>query len=520
MTDNQKTNITTENNLNNESIFLYKLAEIFDNSKNYKLNFNEASELIKQYLQYPEDAEVIIKYKSEEYPKKGFSFLKTKWNLKQSFYTYNKQKVSIEVYYLKEHKTINESSFTESEKEFILKVSKILVGYLNILEAKHEISENRKQIEKQIEDKEYKLNELATLNRVQEIIKAGKSNANTLQEVCFELHKSIRYNEFVVAKIIFEGKVYASPKEFGDSELKPSKWNFSESNYIGNKKLKIEVYYLKKIPKERTKLFLDEEKDLIKRISVILKKYLSDKIKKKEDEKSEQKKQIKTTSSSEKKIEYNFINKNNRVRDIFHDLMPFKVKEILLFANLYDAYSMEKEGRYSDNILGEYYQLNLTTVPRITSVSSFDETFDNLYSKHFDMVIIMTGQDKKIPIELSTCIKKEFNYIPVFLLLNNNADISYYQEPNNELKYIDDVFVWNGDSKIFFTIVKLLEDRVNIENDTQKGFARVILLVEDSARYYSRYLPLLYTSVLNQTKRIIDDVSKLDELYKMLAIKT
>ncbi|MDT8309700.1 MAG: PEP/pyruvate-binding domain-containing protein, partial [Bacteroidales bacterium] len=83
---------------------------------------------------------------------------------------------------------------------------------------------------------------------------------------------------------------------------------------------------------------------------------------------------------------------------------------------------------------------------------------------------------------------------------------------------IDKIFVWNGDSKIFFAMVKYLEDKVNVENDTKIGLVRVILLVEDSSKYYSRYLPLLYASVLEQTRRIIDDVST-DELYKVLRLR-
>jgi hypothetical protein len=103
------------------------------------------------------------------------------------------------------------------------------------------------------------------------------------------------------------------------------------------------------------------------------------------------------------------MNKNNLSRDIFHDLMPFKVKEILLFANMYDAFSIDKEGRFSDHILGEYYQLNLTSIPRITAVSSFDDLFQKLYSGHYDLVIIMAGTNKDTPIKLSKYIKKSFS---------------------------------------------------------------------------------------------------------------
>ncbi|MCF8304085.1 MAG: pyruvate, phosphate dikinase [Bacteroidales bacterium] len=223
-------------------------------------------------------------------------------------------------------------------------------------------------------------------------------------------------------------------------------------------------------------------------------------------------------SGSRKKLLQRFLNKNNQDRDIYHDLMPFKVKEILLVANLYDAYSIEREGRFSEHVLGEYYQLNLTSVPRITGVSSPEEVFEQLGSKHFDMVILMMGADKKTPLDLSVEIKKAYPYIPTFLLLNNNGDIEYCRRKSKELNSIDKVFVWNGESQVFFAMIKHVEDKINVENDTRIGLVRVILLVEDSAKYYSRYLPMLYNIVMEQTRRIIDDVST-DELYKVLKLR-
>ncbi|NQT76976.1 MAG: pyruvate, phosphate dikinase [Bacteroidetes bacterium] len=198
--------------------------------------------------------------------------------------------------------------------------------------------------------------------------------------------------------------------------------------------------------------------------------------------------------------------------------MPFKVKEILLVANLYDAYSIEKEGRFSEHVLGEYHQLSLTSIPRITGVSNEQEAMEQLRSKHFDLVILMMGADKKSPIGLSCRIKKEYSYIPVFLLLNNNSDIEYISRRKASTKHIDKVFVWNGESKVFFAMIKHVEDSINVENDTNIGMVRVILLVEDSPKYYSRYLPMLYNIVLEQTRHIIDDVST-DELYKVLKLR-
>jgi hypothetical protein len=169
-------------------------------------------------------------------------------------------------------------------------------------------------------------------------------------------------------------------------------------------------------------------------------------------------------------------------------------------------------------VLGDYYQLNLTSIPRITGASTVKEALELLNSKHFDLVIIMMGVDKSTPLELSKHIKTEYPYISVFLLLNSNNDIGIFEADKKKLQLFDKLFVWNGDTKIFFAMIKYLEDKVNVENDTEVGLVRVILLVEDSSKYYSRYLPLLYNIVLEQTKRVIDDVNT-DELYKVLRLR-
>ncbi|KPK84278.1 MAG: pyruvate phosphate dikinase [Bacteroides sp. SM23_62_1] len=213
-----------------------------------------------------------------------------------------------------------------------------------------------------------------------------------------------------------------------------------------------------------------------------------------------------------------FLNKQNANRDIFHDLMPFKVKEILLVATLYDAFSLEKEGRFTDYILGEYQQLNLTSAPRVTGVTSYEEAAEQLKSKHFDLVILMIGYDIKTPVQIARTVKKDFPYLPIYVLLNNDKEITRFKEISGYSEVIDRVFVWNGDSKIFFAMVKSLEDKVNVDNDTRVGMVRVILLVEDSEKYYSRYLPFLYSMVLDQTRRIIDDVST-DDLFKVLRLR-
>jgi hypothetical protein len=213
-----------------------------------------------------------------------------------------------------------------------------------------------------------------------------------------------------------------------------------------------------------------------------------------------------------------FLNKHTFNRDLFHDLMPFKVKEILLISSLYDAYAIERDGRFSEHMLGQYGQMNLTSLPRITGVSSLNQALEKLNDRHFDLIIYMVGVDKRMPITVSEKIKKNFPFIPIFLLINNNSDAGYFVELQGRLPFIDQIFAWNGDPNIFFTMIKYLEDQVNVANDTRIGDVRVILVVEDSPIYYSRYLSFLYRVVLDQTKRIIEDVSA-DELYKVLRLR-
>lgn len=92
-----------------------------------------------------------------------------------------------------------------------------------------------------------------------------------------------------------------------------------------------------------------------------------------------------------------FLNKYTFNRDVYHDLMPFKVREILLISSLYDAYAIEKDGRFSEHMLGQYGHLNLTSLPRITAASSVDSALEHLRTRHFDLIIYMAGVDKKTP---------------------------------------------------------------------------------------------------------------------------
>lgn len=362
-----------------------------------------------------------------------------------------------------------------------------------------------------------RLKELATINQTTAILREGKLPEETLQKLAMIMPNGWQFPEFTVARIIFDGA------EFRSYNFRTTGWKQSQDfETIDGKTGRIEIFYLKSFPQADEGPFLKEEGDLLINLANLITGYLNS-LKGRAvigttdtSKKTYQPRKEKYTVTSRQLLQQ-FLNKNNYDRDIYHDLMPFKVREILLIANLYDAYSIEKEGRFSEHMLGEYAQLNLTSLPRITGVSSEEEAFEQLESRHFDLVIMMMGADKNTPLQLSEKIKKTFPYIPVFLLLNNNSDVAYFESNGRPFSF-DRIFVWNGESRIFFAMIKYVEDQINVENDTRVGLVRVILLVEDSAIYYSRYLPMLYQIVLEQTRRIIDDVST-DELYKVLKLR-
>lgn len=191
-------------------------------------------------------------------------------------------------------------------------------------------------------------------------------------------------------------------------------------------------------------------------------------------------------------------------RDIFQELMPFKIKEILLIANYYDAYTIEREGQFTDKIAGAYLQVNLYTAPRFTAVASEEEALKVLKERHIDLIIIMAGLDKQTPVNVSRHLKELYPEVCQLMLVNNNADLAYFHTIEEQLyQSVEQLFVWNGSTKIFLAMSKCIEDKKNLEKDTRLGDIRIILLVENSVRYYSRYLPLLYTEVMTQTQELI-----------------
>ena len=135
----------------------------------------------------------------------------------------------------------------------------------------------------------------------------------------------------------------------------------------------------------------------------------------------------------------NLFKRRKTDRDIFQELMPNKVKEVLLYATLYDAYSIEREGQFSDKIFGEYLQLNLYAAPRFTSVNTPEDVVPTINLRHFDLIIIMAGVDKEMPIKVAELIHHLKPRIPILLLVNNNSDVGYFKRAASLVPAIDQI---------------------------------------------------------------------------------
>ncbi len=374
--------------------------------------------------------------------------------------------------------------------------------------------DNQEFSKSQIQQNE-RLKELACINGTTQILKEGKPVDATLHQIALLLPAALQYPAYTTVRISYREKVFET------ADFQVSEWRL-EQDFItmDDERGSIEVFYTRDFPDESEGPFLKEERELVRNIASLIKKYINgclarNEYKTKQVPNSEGKEDVAVSS---RKMLQKFLDRHNAERDVFHDLMPFMVKEILLVANLYDAYSIEGEGRFSDYILGVYYQLSLTTIPRVTGVYGEEEVFSRLKFRHYDMIIIMVGVDKETPMKLCRKLKDKYPYIPVYLLINNPGVIPFVQAQKKLGVPFDNYFMWTGESKVFFAMVKLLEDKVNVENDTKIGLTRVILIIEDSVEYYSSYLPMLYTLVMEQTKNLIEDVSS-DELYKVLKLR-
>jgi len=201
----------------------------------------------------------------------------------------------------------------------------------------------------------------------------------------------------------------------------------------------------------------------------------------------------------------------------FHNLMPHRVQHVLLVSSLYESFILEEDGLLTELITSEYLDMNLSHAPRVSRVSTGHEALEFLDDQTVDLVITMTRLGSTTVPEFAAAVKEKRPEMPVVVLADDARAIM--REPGiHRSATIDRVFVWNGDAKILLAIIKFVEDLLNVEHDTRLGNVRVILLVENSVRFYSTYLPLIYTELMKLTQALIaDGVNLMHRLLRMRA---
>ncbi len=189
----------------------------------------------------------------------------------------------------------------------------------------------------------------------------------------------------------------------------------------------------------------------------------------------------------------------------FQRLMRFKIRDILLVSSLYDNYLFEEDGRLYELIRSEFQTLNLSHPPEITHVSSGSEAMELLQSgEHFDLIITTLHIEDMHVVKFAQAVRDSGILIPIILLAYDNRERKDLVT-NYDISVFDKIFIWQGDYHLLIGIIKYIEDRQNVENDTLAVGVQSIILLEDSVQFYSVYLPLIYTEILKQSQRLITE---------------
>jgi hypothetical protein len=201
-----------------------------------------------------------------------------------------------------------------------------------------------------------------------------------------------------------------------------------------------------------------------------------------------------------------------------HRLMAKRIHEVLFVSSPYDLYIMEEEGLLADRISDEYTLLHLTNAPAITRASTAEEALDAAEHRRFDLVItgLRVGKGNNA-FDMADAIKKLQPGVPIVLLTPEGG-----KTPTTSKQYdippVDKVFYWQGDTRLFLAIIKSFEDRANAEHDCIVEQVRAIILVEDSPHFFSAYLPIIYTELVQQMRSLIAAGATADEkLLRMMS---
>jgi CheY-like chemotaxis protein len=202
----------------------------------------------------------------------------------------------------------------------------------------------------------------------------------------------------------------------------------------------------------------------------------------------------------------------------FENLMPFRVQNILLVSSLYDSFILREDGRLNELLIDESLELNLRQIPGITHVSSSAEALDLARANpQFNLIVTNLSVGDTNAADLARAVRRAGLDIPVVVLGYNYREIKSFVT-RNPVTDIDRVFLWQGTARILIAIVKYIEDKYNVLHDTRSMGVPVLLVVEDNIRYYSSFLPVIYTELIKQSRRVIQEgINVAHKLVRMQA---
>ena len=200
-------------------------------------------------------------------------------------------------------------------------------------------------------------------------------------------------------------------------------------------------------------------------------------------------------------LEHGYENRFQR----FQDLLRHKIHRILLASSVYDSFILAEDGRLHESLLTEYMGLNLTDAPSITRVSSGREAISMIQGEtRFDLVITSLRLEDMPGLDFAHKAREVAGDIPIVLLTYDARALNDLMA-NYDTSVFDRVFIWQGDFRILLAIIKSVEDRLNLDHDTKLVGVQSIILIEDNVRFYSAYLPIIYTELMRHTQSLISE---------------
>lgn len=207
--------------------------------------------------------------------------------------------------------------------------------------------------------------------------------------------------------------------------------------------------------------------------------------------------------SSLAKAFYSDFPTGNRFK-VFQSLMHFRIRDILLVSSEYNLFLLEEDGRIYEFLRKEYFQLNLSHLPEIIRVSTGKEALELLEEENRIDLVITTAHSADMSVnDFARKVKELDSKLPIVHLVFDTSEFNPRLTSSSQQPF-DRIFTWNGDFRIIIAIIKLIEDQHNVLRDVELAGIQIILLVEDNIRFYSSYLPLLYSELLNQSQTLID----------------